>query len=120
VPLECKKFDEFPDIARNDEKARLDNFAIELQNDPTATAYVVVYPGRNGRSPDVQKHTSRVVEYLTNWLPNHTRVADRMMAAALRNHERCMWKVTFQAGTKPAREGKWVTVTGEPFEPPAS
>jgi len=63
---------------------------------------------------------AELVEYLTNWLPNHTRVADRMMAAALRNHERCMWKVTFQAGTKPARERKWVTVTGEPFEPPAS
>src|SRR5439155_23139779 len=40
VPVECKKFDEFPAIAYNDEKARLDNYAIELQNDPTATAYV--------------------------------------------------------------------------------
>src|SRR6185295_12745361 len=39
--LTNKKFDEFPDISRNDEKARLDNFGIELQNDPTATAYVI-------------------------------------------------------------------------------
>ena len=66
IPLECKKFDEFPDLPRNDEKARLDNFAIGLQNDPTATAYVIVYPGQGGRSGDVQRHTSRVVDYLTN------------------------------------------------------
>lgn len=66
VPIECRKFDEFPDIARNDEKARLDNFAIELQNDPTSTAYVIVYPGQYGRSADVQKHTTRVVDYLMN------------------------------------------------------
>jgi len=61
-----RKFDEFPDIARNDEKARLDNLAIELQNDPTATAYVVVYPGRGGKRADVQHHASRIVEYLVN------------------------------------------------------
>jgi PKD-like domain len=64
--LNSRKFDEFPDISRNDEKARLDNFAIELQNDPTATAYVVVYPGRHGKRGDVQHHSSRVVEYLVH------------------------------------------------------
>jgi len=66
VPLECKKFDEFPAIAYNDEKARLDNFAIELQNDPTATAYVIVYPGANGRPGEVQKQMTRAVDYLVN------------------------------------------------------
>jgi hypothetical protein len=66
VPVECRKFDEFPDISRNDEKARLDNYAIELQNDPTATAYVIVYPGQRGRSGDVQRHTTRIVDYLVN------------------------------------------------------
>lgn len=66
VPVECRKFDEFPDIARNDEKARLDNFAIELQNDPTSTAYVLVYPGERGRTGDVQRHTTRIVDYLIN------------------------------------------------------
>jgi hypothetical protein len=61
-----RKFDEFPDITRNDEKARLDNFGIELQNDPTATAYVVVYPGRTSKRGEVQHHASRVVDYLVN------------------------------------------------------
>ncbi len=59
-----------------------------------------------------------LVEYLTEWLHNHTRVADRMMAAALRNHERHVWKLTFEAGTKPLGKSKWITVTGEPFERP--
>jgi len=61
-----KKFDEFPDISRNDEKARLDNFAIELQNDLTSTAYVIVYPGRSGKRGEVQYHANRIVDYLVN------------------------------------------------------
>ena len=61
-----RRFDEFPDISRNDEKARLDNFAIELQNDPRATAYVIVYPGKTGKRGEVQEHSGRVVEYLVN------------------------------------------------------
>ena len=61
-----RKFDEFPDIQRNDEKARLDNFVIELQNDPTATAYVIVYPGKTSKRGDVQHHSSRIVEYLVH------------------------------------------------------
>jgi hypothetical protein len=65
VPVVCRKFDEFPAIAYNDEKARLDNYAIELQNDPTSTAYVIVYPGR-GYPAAVQRHTTRIVDYLVN------------------------------------------------------
>lgn len=64
--LSGRRFDEFPDISRNDEKARLDNFGIELQNDPTATAYVIVYPGRSGNRGEVQLHAGRIVEYLVN------------------------------------------------------
>lgn len=64
--LSSRRFDEFPDISRNDEKARLDNFAIELQNDPTATAYVIVYPGKTSKRGDVQHHSSRIVEYLVH------------------------------------------------------
>lgn len=66
VPLNCRRFDEFPAIARNDEKARLDNFAIELRNDPSSTAYVIIYPGQRARSGEVQAHTTRIVDYLVN------------------------------------------------------
>jgi hypothetical protein len=61
-----RKFDEFADINRNDEKARLDNYAVELQNDPKATAYVVVYPGHSGKVNDAQKRAARIVDYLVN------------------------------------------------------
>lgn len=60
------RFDEFPDISRNDEKARLDNFAIALQNDPTATGHVIVYPGKSGKRGEVQHHAGRIVDYLVN------------------------------------------------------
>jgi hypothetical protein len=62
APL-CRKFDEFPDISRNDEKARLDNLAIELANDPTSKAYVVVSPGRSAKGA---QRTARIVDYLVN------------------------------------------------------
>jgi hypothetical protein len=61
-----EKFDEFGDIARNDEKARLDNFAIALQQDPTSTGYVIVYPGPNSKRAEVQDHFGRVIDYLVN------------------------------------------------------
>ena len=64
--IEGHRFDEFPDIARNDEKARLDNFVIELQNDPTATAHVIIYPGRHGKRNEVQDHAKRIVDYMVN------------------------------------------------------
>ncbi|HET6976181.1 MAG TPA: hypothetical protein VFI24_07655 [Pyrinomonadaceae bacterium] len=73
-----RKFDEFPDISRNDEKARLDNYGIELQNDPTATAYVIVYPGRSGKRGDVQYHANRIVEYLV-----HSRGLDKSRIVTL-------------------------------------
>lgn len=66
VSIVSKRFDEFPDIARNDEKARLDNFMVELQNDPTSTAYVVVYPERGGRPDAAQMRAKKIVDYMVN------------------------------------------------------
>jgi hypothetical protein len=60
------RFDEFGDLARNDEKARLDNFAIAIQNDPTATGYVIVSPGPASKRREVQDHFGRVIEYLVH------------------------------------------------------
>ena len=57
-----------------------------------------------------------LVDYLTSWLNDHTRVADRMMAAFLRNQRRCM-KLTFRAGTKPLDAYAWVDVNGNAFDP---
>ncbi len=65
IPV-CRPFDQYPNIPRNDEKARLDNYAIELQNDPLSTAYVIIYPGQRGKAGEVQQHITRVVDYLVN------------------------------------------------------
>lgn len=66
VPQTCRKFDEYPDITRNDEKARLDNLSVELQNDPFATAYVTIHPGEHGKSGDIDKRSRNIIDYLIN------------------------------------------------------
>lgn len=65
VTQTCRRFDEFPDITRNDEKARLDNFAIELQNDPTSNAYVIIHPAQRGTG-ELQTRSRRIMDYLVN------------------------------------------------------
>ena len=42
-PNPPRKFDEYGNIRFNDEKARLDNFAIQLQNEPGAQGYIYGY-----------------------------------------------------------------------------
>ena len=66
VPQTCRKFDEYPEITRNDEKARLDNLSVELQNDPFATAYVTIYPSEHGKSGDIDKRSRNIIDYLMN------------------------------------------------------
>lgn len=39
----ARKFDEFGDVGSCDHGARLDNFAIALENEPTATGYIITY-----------------------------------------------------------------------------
>ncbi|MGI8565261.1 MAG: PKD domain-containing protein [Pyrinomonadaceae bacterium] len=60
------KFDEYGNIRFNDEKARLDNFAIQLQNDPTARATIIAYGGRRGRRGEAQARANRARDYLVN------------------------------------------------------
>ncbi len=60
------KFDEFGNINRNDEKARLDNFANELQGQPGAQGYIIGYGGRRGRAGEAQTRADRAKDYLVN------------------------------------------------------
>jgi hypothetical protein len=60
------KLDEFGDIRQGDTKARLDNFAIELQNDPTLQAHLVVYGGRNGPRGQAARRALQLKTYLTD------------------------------------------------------
>jgi PKD-like domain len=95
-----RRFDEFPDISRNDEKARLDNFAIELQNDPGTAGYVIVYPGRTSKKAEVQDHFGRVIEYLV-----HSRQIDQVRIKTIEGPKRDqihveLW-ITPQGATPP-------------------
>ncbi|HEX3560994.1 MAG TPA: hypothetical protein VHU19_17465, partial [Pyrinomonadaceae bacterium] len=60
----ARKVDEYGNIRFNDEKARLDNFAIELQNDPTSQGYLICYGGRRGRAGEGQARCDRAKNYL--------------------------------------------------------
>jgi hypothetical protein len=57
------KFDEYGDIRFNDEKARLDNYAIQLQNEPGAQGYIIAYGNCEGAA---QARADRAKDYLVN------------------------------------------------------
>lgn len=63
---ECKPFDQFQSVAFDDDKARLDNLAIELQNAPDAQAYIMIYAGRTSRAGQADLLGKRTTDYLVN------------------------------------------------------
>jgi hypothetical protein len=63
---ECKPFDQFQSVAFDDDKARFDNLAIELQGAPDSQAYIMVYGGRNSRAGQADMLGKRAMDYLVN------------------------------------------------------
>jgi PEGA domain len=64
--VECKPFDQFQSVAFDDDKARLDNLAIELQGAPDTQAYIIVYAGRTSRAGQADMLGKRTTDYLVN------------------------------------------------------
>ena len=64
APPNPVKFDEIGEIQRDDEKARLDVFAIELQNSPGAQGYIIGYGGRNKRFGTGAQRAQRARDYV--------------------------------------------------------
>lgn len=62
-PAEPVKFDEYGNIKFNDEKARLDNYAIQLQNSPGSQGYIIAYGSCEG---EAQARADRAKDYLVN------------------------------------------------------
>jgi len=62
-PNPARKFDEYGNIRFNDEKARLDNFAIQLQNEPAAQGYIIGYGSCDAEG---QTRANRAKDYLVN------------------------------------------------------
>lgn len=66
-PPSPRKFDEFESIAFDDDKARLDAFTIELQNNPDAQGYIIMYQGTDKVSMRTRKAdviSKRTLDYL--------------------------------------------------------
>jgi hypothetical protein len=73
APVGPTKFDEYGDIRFNDEKARLDNYAIQLQNNPSNQGYIIGYGTCAGDGLCThtscivaQKRIERAKDYLVN------------------------------------------------------
>jgi hypothetical protein len=58
------QFDVCCSCSFDDQKARLDNLAVTLQNDPTATTYVIAYGGRTSRIGTADLLGTRARDYL--------------------------------------------------------
>ncbi len=65
-PVEPRRFDDFSSVAFDDDKARLDNFAIELQRNPGGVGHVIVYGGRRDRAGHADMLGERTRNYLVN------------------------------------------------------
>jgi hypothetical protein len=67
APPEPRRFDEFPARAFDDDKARLDAFAIELQNNPDSQGYIIMYQGTDPasmRNKKVEVLSKKALDYL--------------------------------------------------------
>ncbi len=65
VQIRPTRFDEFPSVSFDDDKARFDNLAIELQQQPSARAFIIVYSGRRSRAGQADRLGLRSQNYLT-------------------------------------------------------
>ncbi len=59
-----RQFDICCSCSFDDQKARLDNLAVELQADPTTTTYVIAYGGRTSRVGQAEMLGARARDYL--------------------------------------------------------
>ena len=66
-PLACgHRFDEYGDIKFEYEKARLDNFAIQLSNEPLASGYIAMTAGEETFQNEATERLDRAKSYIVN------------------------------------------------------
>lgn len=75
-PPSARKFDEFGDIQLSDLKARLDNFAIQLQQDPGTRGFIIVYRSRRDIPGISSRYALRAKDYTIN---NHRIQKERVV-----------------------------------------
>jgi hypothetical protein len=57
--------DEFDSVSFDDEKARFDNFAVQLLNRPDSQGYLIVYQGTGKSAMSAERASRRALNYLT-------------------------------------------------------
>lgn len=60
----AREFDECNNCTFDDQKARLDNLTVELQNDPSTRAYIIAYGGRTSPVTQVEMLLKRALDYI--------------------------------------------------------
>ena len=60
----AREFDECNNCTFDDQKARLDNLTVELQNDPSTRAYIIAYGGRSSPLAQVEILMKRSRDYI--------------------------------------------------------
>jgi hypothetical protein len=60
----AREFDVCCSCSFDDQKARLDNLGIALQNDPATTSYIIAYAGRTSRAGQAERLLARAKDYL--------------------------------------------------------
>jgi hypothetical protein len=65
-PSPSRKFDEFGTLKAADLHSHLDNYAIQLQNEPMARAYVITYSGKTSRPTAAKTAGQKINDYLIN------------------------------------------------------
>jgi hypothetical protein len=68
IPREnpAREFDVCCNCSFDDQKARLDNLAVELQNDQSSTTYIFAYGGRHSRLGQADRLGARARDYLVS------------------------------------------------------
>jgi hypothetical protein len=97
-----RKFDEFGNINCEDELARLDSFAIELQNRSNLRGYIIIYGGRRGLRNEAKARAARMKYYLV-----HSRGLDKTRT------------ITLDGGYRESLMGElWLSQSGTPAPTP--
>jgi hypothetical protein len=64
-PIEPIPIDEFDSVSFDDDKARFDNFAVQLLNRPDSQGYIIIYQGTGKNAQSAEKASRRALNYLT-------------------------------------------------------
>lgn len=105
--VRARLFDSYGAINGEDLMARLDNFGIQLQNEPTVTAHIVVY-GPDGDGAGSGKHLLSITkDYLTNTRGIDESRLDGLYSGRYKDPKESLtelWLVPFGAEPRPTHE----------------